>query len=585
MRRNPRTDPRTACARCERRVAITPATAATGSWPTFRGVRVRRPSVLPTPRPTAPHAAPDADAPPVGSDRSRSCDSITVSGTETSAMYWGSYDGLYEKAGECNGQPYYKCTCCTDYDPDVVEMCAADPEGCADENGRAWDQSQCMADIGGGGVHHYVYYSSDDAAWYLKQYWGDGSGTDDGWDECGTVGDFGRGNEYRLEPWWGSLAGSAGRLWARTSTRGRPTRGRRGPTCRSTSLARPMANRRAAASRVCVHRQAGGHDKVVRRLRLVRGHRRRHRCGRRRRRRHLLVGLGLRLSPTDGMPTTPVLLRASTPVRPTCSATGGHRWDTIVVGAMNEGPGWVDGTYYQVMARSTSSDDRRMDHAHGDQANCRRRRGGRQVGRSVAIDGNTIGRSHGGKPLRLPPHGHGGFTVVKAKSGTKCGEGDAVGRKVLAPSALAGTRCCGSIYDSFCNNDNDRCLNGAAPGYVTYEVAKATCEDAGARLCTPDELNLHHSEGGVMGTGCNFDRAYAWSSEVGAGYIQVAKLKSSDAAEEDSWGRSAALGDRFGHSVAVADGTVVVGVPGDDVVKDKYERLGRWIGLRLPYDR
>ena len=99
-------------------------------------------------------------------------------------MYWGSYDGLYEKAGECHGQPYYKCTCCTDYDPDVVEMCAADPEGCADENGRAWDQSQCMADIGGGGVHHYVFYSSDDAAWYLKQYWGDGSGTDDGWDEC-----------------------------------------------------------------------------------------------------------------------------------------------------------------------------------------------------------------------------------------------------------------------------------------------------------------------------------------------------------------------------------------------------------------
>ena len=168
----------------------------------------------PTPRPTLtpfPSVATEA----------LSCDSVTVSGTETSAMYWGSYDGLYEKAGECHGQPYYKCTCCTDYDPDVVEMCAADPEGCADENGGAWDQSQCMADIGGGGVHHYVFYSSDDAAWYLKQYWGDGSGTDDGWDECGTVGDFGRGNEYRLEPWRGSLAGSAGRLWElRTSYSG-----------------------------------------------------------------------------------------------------------------------------------------------------------------------------------------------------------------------------------------------------------------------------------------------------------------------------------------------------------------------------
>ena len=148
------------------------------------------------------------------------CDAIEVAGTD-SDISTGSFDGLYDQAGECNGQPYYKCTCCTDYDPDVVEMCAADPEGCADENGGAWDQSQCMADIGGGGVHHYVFYSSDDAAWYLKLYFGDGSGTDDGWDECGTVGDFGRGNEYRLEPWWGSLAGSAGRLWElRTSYSG-----------------------------------------------------------------------------------------------------------------------------------------------------------------------------------------------------------------------------------------------------------------------------------------------------------------------------------------------------------------------------
>ena len=131
------------------------------SAPTSTPAPTPRPTATPTPRPTLtlrPSVATEA----------LSCDSVTVSGTETSAMYWGSYDGLYEKAGECHGQPYYKCTCCTDYDPDVVEMCAADPEGCADENGRAWDQSQCMADIGGGGVHHCVFYSSDDAAWYLK---------------------------------------------------------------------------------------------------------------------------------------------------------------------------------------------------------------------------------------------------------------------------------------------------------------------------------------------------------------------------------------------------------------------------------
>ena len=72
-----------------------------------------------------------------------------------------------------------------------------------------------MADIGGGGVHHYVFYSSDDAAWYLKLYFGDGSGTDDGWDECGTVGDFGRGDEYRLADL--NLAASAGAWELRTS--------------------------------------------------------------------------------------------------------------------------------------------------------------------------------------------------------------------------------------------------------------------------------------------------------------------------------------------------------------------------------
>ena len=107
-----------------------------------------------------------------------------------------------------------------------------------------------------------------------------------------------------------------------------------------------------------------------------------------------------------------------------------------------------------------------------------------------------------------------------------------------------------SIYDSFCNNDNDNCQSG----YVTYEVAKATCEDAGARLCTPDELELSENEGGVMNTGCNFNQAYVWSSEAGATYGQVAKLKAADAA----------YNDRFGYSVAIDGATVVVGAYLDD---------------------
>ena len=242
---------------------------------------------------TCPPAPPPTPAPAASGG---ACDAIEVAGTDYGLLTRFAYDGLYEEAGACNGLPYYKCTCCTAYDPanDVD-----DPDECLSEKN----------------FHHYVWY--DGAAWQLRLYAG-GAGEMYGWDECG-----------------------------------------------------------------------------------------------------------------DG--------------------------------------GWAGSDEY-----------RRVD-PDGDLA--------------AATDG--------------------GVTVVKALAGTTCGEGDAAGRKVLAPSALAGTRCCGSIYDSFCNDDNDGCLNGAAPGYVTYEVAKATCEDAGARLCTPDELNLHYSEGGVVGTGCNFDLAYAWSSEAG----------------------------------------------------------------------
>ena len=227
--------------------------------------------------------------------------------------------------------------------------------------------------------------------------------------------------------------------------------------------------------------------------------------------------------------------------------------DTIVVGAGSE-PGAVyvlttdGGATYGEVAKLTASDP-----SWGD-----------EFGSSVAINGTTIvagAKGDGGTAWSGDGTGSayvyrtsdGEITVVKAKSMTTCGEGDAAGRKVLAPSALAGTRCCGSISDSFCGeNDKDKCVSGTAPGYVTYEVAKATCEDAGARLCTPDELALKEDEGGVMGTGCDFDRAYVWSSE--AKYDQVAKLTASDGAASDS----------FGSSLAIAGDTIVIGASYDD---------------------
>ena len=354
-------------------------------------------------------------------------------------MYWGSYDGLYEKAGECHGQPYYKCTCCTDYDPDVVEMCAADPEGCADENGRAWDQSQCMADIGGGGVHHYVYYSSDDAAWYLKQYWGDGSGTDDGWDECGTVGDFGRGNEYRLAD--GNLARSAG-LWELRTSYSWET---------DTWEARPDVSVDLSCAAVDGESAGGGRSGVFAFIDKLTAYDKS---------RFDDFGWSVAIDgdtvvvgadgdgtywsgsvyvyrTTDGGATYDLVAKLRASDAGSSDEFGNSvaiAGDTIVVGAMNEGPGWVDGTYYQgygavYVFRTTDgwTTHTEIKLTAADVA------GGDKFGWSVAIDGNTIvvGTLHGEAAYVFRRMDDGGFTVVKAFSGTKCGEGDAVGRKCL----------------------------------------------------------------------------------------------------------------------------------------------------------
>ena len=58
-----------------------------------------------------------------------------------------------------------------------------------------------------------------------------------------------------------------------------------------------------------------------------------------------------------------------------------------------------------------------------------------------------------------------------------------------------------------------------------------------------------------MGTGCNFDRAYAWSSEAGDTYAQVAMLTDTDDIDNPS------IWDEFGRSVAIEGDTVVVGAP------------------------
>ena len=128
------------------------------------------------------------------------CDAIEVAGTE-SDITTGSFDGLYDQAGACNGQPYYKCTCCTDYDQFLIDKCATPGE--CDEG---WSETRCMSDSPSGGWHHYLWYSSDDEAWQLRMYVGDDPDMF-GWDECG--GGSTMGDEYRLEDPDGDLAAAA----------------------------------------------------------------------------------------------------------------------------------------------------------------------------------------------------------------------------------------------------------------------------------------------------------------------------------------------------------------------------------------
>ena len=131
------------------------------------------------------------------------CDAVEVAGTDSDMIY-SSFDGLYDQAGTCNGQPYYKCTCCTDYDPFVINKCSTPGE--CDEG---WSETRCMSDSPGGGWHHYLWYSSDDDAWQLRMYVGDGV-DDDGmfaWDECGGSSTFS--DEYRLADPDGDLAAAA----------------------------------------------------------------------------------------------------------------------------------------------------------------------------------------------------------------------------------------------------------------------------------------------------------------------------------------------------------------------------------------
>ena len=129
----------------------------------------------PTPRPVASPPT-DKDEAAAAAASGGACDAIEVAGTDYGLLTRFAYDGLYEEAGACNGRPYYKCTCCTAYDPanDVD-----DPDECLSEKN----------------FHHYVWY--DGAAWQLRLYAG-GEGDPFGWDECGGGSGWGTNTVWKI---------------------------------------------------------------------------------------------------------------------------------------------------------------------------------------------------------------------------------------------------------------------------------------------------------------------------------------------------------------------------------------------------
>ena len=87
------------------------------------------------------------------------------------------------------------------------------------------------------------------------------------------------------------------------------------------------------------------------------------------------------------------------------------------------------------------------------------------------------------------------------KEDDTCGVAAPVAQRPVSRSEqAAGARCC-EPEASVCP--------GETCALYTYDEAKQLCEDAGSRLCTAAELH----NGAGIGTGCNFDVQYLWTSD------------------------------------------------------------------------
>ena len=225
--------------------------------------------------------------------------------------------------------------------------------------------------------------------------------------------------------------------------------------------------------------------------------------------------------------------------------------DTIVVGSpYDDDAGSQSGSVYVFRTSNGWATHTEIELTAADTAS------GDLFGRSVAIDGNTIvvGTSNADAVYVFRTTDGGATYDELAKlTASDAAEGDWFGLHSVAIDGDTIVVSAGGGQAAYVFRTTD--------GGVTYgQVAKLTADDAAA----DDEFGRSVAiDGDTVVIGSLYDDdggSYSGAAHVfrttdgGATYDELAKLTASDAAE----------GDRFGWSVAIDGGTIVVGTPYDD---------------------
>ena len=76
------------------------------------------------------------------------------------------------------------------------------------------------------------------------------------------------------------------------------------------------------------------------------------------------------------------------------------------------------------------------------------------------------------------------------------------------PTAMGGAAVCGESDQGLGMGSSSTCYGQLGTASIGFSQANSICSDAGARLCTVEELEADETRG----TGCNHDSMFVWSS-------------------------------------------------------------------------